>query len=139
MARFPGNGELQTRGCGAIYALALSNKGTQAALCVAGAAGAVLGALQRFMHDPAVVISAADAIMSLACDYRRGQDLLGEGPGGGAKGACELLAEMVARCVRRRGFVYVCVCGSVCSPLRGVVRLSPSSCSLSLPPLPQPP
>ncbi len=98
MARFPGAAEVQSRGCGAVYALALSNKETQACLCDAGAPAAVLRALRGFMADPSVAISAADAIMSLACDFRRGQGLLGEADGEG-RGACELLAEMVARCV----------------------------------------
>lgn len=110
MGRFPHSAELQSRGCGAIYALALSNKQTQAALLDAGAAGAVLGALQQFMHDSSVVMSAADAIMSLACDYRRGQDLLGMPGEEHCKGACELLAEMVGRCVAAGLDVCSCVC-----------------------------
>lgn len=98
MARFPNDAELQSRGCGAVYALALSNKETQAALCDAGAPTAVLQALRAFMADPSVAISAADAVMSLACDFKRGQDILGE-LGDDGKGACELLAELVERCV----------------------------------------
>lgn len=108
MARFPNNAELQSRGCGAIYALALSNKDTQAALCDADAPAAVLRALRNFMADPSVAISAADAVMSLACDYRRGQDLLGAVPEGedGGKGACELLADLVERCVSHSVFWF---------------------------------
>lgn len=113
MARFPNHAELQSRGCGAIYAMALSNKDTQAALCDADAPAAVLRAMRNFMADPSVAISAADAVMSLACDYRRGQDLLGAVPEGedGEKGACELLADLVERCAYHLVF---CFCFGFC-------------------------
>ena len=105
MRRFPRNPEVQSRGCGAVYSLSLSNKVTQQRLCEAGAPGLVLAALHHCMADPAVAISAADAVMSLACDNRRGQDMLGAGEGttealGPERGACELLTELVERCVR---------------------------------------
>lgn len=99
MTTFAEDVEVQSRGCGAIYSLSLSNKDTQQRLSECLAHAAVLNALHRFMGNTSVAISAADAIMSLACDNQIGQDLLGTGgdatPELNGKGACELLAELV--------------------------------------------
>ncbi|TFJ86813.1 hypothetical protein NSK_001901 [Nannochloropsis salina CCMP1776] len=55
-------------------------------------------------------MSAADAIMSLSCDNKLGQDLLGIGEGAGVqlggKGACELLAEVIDRYSQDRDVIY---------------------------------
>jgi hypothetical protein len=110
MSQYLDDMEVQSRGCGAIYSLSLSNKETQRKLCESKAPAAVLIALHKYMSDTSVAISAADAIMSLACDNRLGQDLLGSGEGTLAelegKGACELLGELVDRYSTERDVMY---------------------------------
>ena len=101
MRAFPDEMEVQGKGCGALYSLSLSNKVVQRKLADCGATGAILTALHRFANDASMAISAAEAIMSMSCDLRENQDMLGSGMGASpeleGKGACELLAEVAER------------------------------------------